>query len=497
MKKVITIILDGFGIRNDEHGNAIKAADMKNFDEMWKAYPHTLLEASGEKVGLAEGQFGNSEVGHTAIGAGRLVKQNDIIVREFLDKSYEDNASFIEMLEDKEKHFHIMGLASDGNVHSDIQNFLLMYEILYKNDIKNIHFHLITDGRDTKIDSSIQYIEKIDNIISSTGVGDISTICGRYYAMDRDKNYDRTKHYYDLISKGIGIRAVDYKKAILSQYDKGTTDEFIKPIILNNNTIKDGDNIIWMNFRADRAKQIIGVLSDPKFDVFYRQPLTNSKIYTMLPVDEEYEAISFSKPDEIFNPLGIYLSKLDINQVRIAESEKFPHVTYFFDGGYDGKISKCNKYEVPSQKVKTYDVVPQMSALEITKLACKSMESDIDFILVNFANPDMVGHTGNYDATINACTTVDMCLGKICEIADDNFYKVIVLSDHGNADMMLYEDGGICTTHTSSKVPFIIRDNSVDLKPSGDLTMVAPTILEYMDIKVPTEMENTPILLVG
>ncbi len=495
MKKILTIIFDGFGIRKDEEGNAVKAADMRNFNAMWDEYPHALLEASGEAVGLSEGQFGNSEVGHTAIGAGRLVKQNDRIVTDFLENEYVDNEEFKNMLLEKDKNFHIIGLCSDGNVHADLKHFLLFYEILYKNDIKNIHFHLITDGRDTKVDSSLSYIEKLEEKLILTGVGDITSICGRFYAMDRDKNYDRTKQYYDLISKGIGINALDYKKAIAAQYEKGITDEFIKPIILNSsNTFKDGDNVIWMNFRADRAKQIVGVFTDPKFEVFYKQPLPNSKFYTMLPVDESYETVNFNKPDDITNPLGIYLSKLDLTQARIAESEKYPHVTYFFDGGFEGKIQNCDKYEIPSQKVNTYDTVPQMSALDVTRQTIKAMEQDVDFILVNFANPDMVGHTGNFDATVNACTTVDMCLGKLIEVADDNFYKIILLADHGNADMMKYEDGSICTTHTSSKVPFIIRDGSVNLKPSGDLTMVAPTILNYMDIKIPTEMEDTQIL---
>ncbi len=493
MKKILTIIFDGFGIREEENGNAIKRAEMKNFEDLWKNYPHSLLEASGKYVGLSDDQFGNSEVGHLTIGAGRLVKQNETIVTDFLKDGYLENENFNKMLLEKDKHFHIMGLASDGNVHANINHFLKLYNILVKNDIKNIHFHLITDGRDTNVHSSVKYISMIEDAINENNIGDITSICGRYYAMDRDDNLDRTKVYYDLLTKGIGIGALDPKKTIESFYEKGITDEFIKPIIVNiNNKIKNGDNIIWMNYRADRAKQILNSFTENNVNGF---DFSNCKMFSFLPVDENIKTISFDKHSDVDNSLGIYLSKLGLTQARVSESEKYPHVTYFFDGGYNGVIENCNKYEVSSPDVPTYDLKPEMSAVGVTKKVCQLMEEDYDFILVNFANPDMVGHTGNFEATVKACMTLDVCLGKLIESADDNFYKIILLSDHGNADTMIDEKGVICTTHTTTKVPFVIKDSQVDLKQEGDLTMVAPTILTYMDIALPKEMSNTDTLL--
>ncbi len=496
MKKILTIIFDGFGVREEENGNAIKHANMQNFETLLKEYPNTKLNASEEYVGLKNGQFGNSEVGHMTIGAGRLIKQNEVKVTDFLSKEYELNDKFNDLLKEKDKNFHLVGLCSDGAVHSNIEHFLKLYELLVKNEITSIHFHLITDGRDTNVNAGIDHIKMIEDKIKEYKVGDIATICGRYYAMDRDDNYDRTKIYYDLITKGIGIGALDPKKAIQSSYDKEITDEFIKPIIINlNNVIKDNDIVIWMNYRKDRATQILNALSNQDYDNFKTKPMPNLKVFSFLPTLNSHKVINFIEDEIVTNPLGIYLSNLGITQARIAESEKYPHVTYFFDGGYEGKIDKCTKIEIPSPNVETYDKVPEMSAIEVTKKVISAMKSDIDFILVNYANPDMVGHTGDMDATVKACMALDICLGKLLEEADDNFYKVILLADHGNADYMHDENGNICTTHTTAKVPFIIKDTSITLKDGGDLTMVAPTILHYMDIAVPSEMKETEVLI--
>lgn len=495
MKKILTIILDGFGMREEEVGNAIKAAKMPNFEKLWKEYPHSLLEASEEYVGLNKGQFGNSEVGHMTIGAGRLVKQNEILVNEFLEKEYLENEIFNELLKEQEKHIHIMGLCSAGNVHSGIDDFLKLFEILYENKFKNIHFHLITDGRDTSVKASLKYISMIEEKIKEYKIGDITSICGRYYAMDRDENYERTKQYYDLIVKGIGISSTNLKISLQNFYDKNITDEFIKPVIINSeNKIKDNDIIIWMNYRADRSKQILSALLMDNFNKFSTKIMPNLKIYSFFPIDKKIKTINFLESPDVENPLGLYLSFLDLTQARIAESEKFPHVTYFFDGGYAGKIEKCDKFEILSPDVATYDLQPEMSAVPVTQKVCKAMEHDYDFILLNFANPDMVGHTGNFEAAIKACMAVDVCLGKILEIAEDNFYKVIILADHGNVDIMYDENKNICTTHTTSPVPFIIKDKKIILKEKGDLTMVAPTILTYMDIALPKEMQNTELL---
>ena len=498
MKKILTIIFDGFGIREEEKGNAVKAANMNNFNELWKSYPHALLDASGPAVGLNEGQPGNSEVGHMTIGAGRILKQPEILVNEFLASPDMESKVIQKLLTLKEKDIHIMGLCSDGNIHAGVDDFLGMYQFLVDNGFTKIHFHIITDGRDTDIHSSYKYIKMIkDKISENNDIGNIATVCGRYYAMDRDENWERTKSYYDLVVNGKGVSSLDVEKTINKSYESGVTDEFLKPIKLSYDMIKNGDVLIWMNYRADRAKQILNsIVNSVSFTEFAVADLSNLTVFSFLPVDKKIKTWTFIEQPEVTHPLGIYLSELDFTQARIAESEKFAHVTYFFDGGYDGKINKCDTIHVASPDVATYDLKPEMSCVEVTKKVVGAMNADYDFILVNFANPDMVGHTGNMEAATKACMAIDLCLGKILEKAEDNFYKVILLADHGNADTMINPDGSLCTTHTTSKVPFIIVDNKVKMKDTGTLVNVAPTILDYMDIAIPSEMTDTESLLI-
>ena len=498
MRKILTVVLDGFGYREEEYGNAIKMADTKNFDRLWETFPHTTLFASEEYVGLNEGEFGNSEIGHMTIGAGRRIMQHGPRITEFLKNINKDNLLFAEFLKDaQEKTVHIIGLYSDGKVHSNLEHFLSIYQILKENNAKKINFHLITDGRDTKVNAAINFIKDLEETIKDDPITDIASICGRYYAMDRDTNYDRTKIYYDLLTKGIGIKAKSATDGILGLYKKNQTDEFLYPLIINpNETIKDGDIILWMNFRSDRGKQIIRTFTDHNFEEFPIYTYQDLKVYSFFPLDKDIKTLNFLEDIHVTNPLGIYLSSLGLTQARIAETEKYAHVTYFFDGMYNGKIEKCEKILIPSPKVETYDLEPEMSAIEVTKKAIHAMEKDTDFIFMNLANPDMVGHTGNLEATIKAVTTVDVCLERLYEVAKDNFYTMIILADHGNADIMLDEFGNPVTTHTTSKVPFIITDTNVSLKKSGSLVNVAPTILEYMDIALPEEMANTPSLLI-
>ena len=498
MRKILTVVLDGFGYREEEYGNAIKMADTKNFDRLWETFPHTTLFASEEYVGLNEGEFGNSEIGHMTIGAGRRIMQHGPRITEFLKNINKDNLLFAEFLKDaQEKTVHIIGLYSDGKVHSNLEHFLSVYQILKENNAKKINFHLITDGRDTKVNAAINFIKDLEETIKDDPITDIASICGRYYAMDRDTNYDRTKIYYDLLTKGIGIKAKSATDGILGLYKKNQTDEFLYPLIINpNETIKDGDIILWMNFRSDRGKQIIRTFTDHNFEEFPIYTYQDLKVYSFFPLDKDIKTLNFLEDIHVTNPLGIYLSSLGLTQARIAETEKYAHVTYFFDGMYNGKIEKCEKILIPSPKVETYDLKPEMSAIEVTKKAIHAMEKDTDFIFMNLANPDMVGHTGNLEATIKAVTTVDVCLERLYEVAKDNFYTMIILADHGNADIMLDEFGNPVTTHTTSKVPFIITDTNVSLKKSGSLVNVAPTILEYMDIALPEEMANTPSLLI-
>ncbi len=499
MKKILTVIFDGFGISDKNLGNAIKDANLANFWEMWNSYPHALLKASEEAVGLRPNQFGNSEVGHLTIGAGRRLKQSSTLVDEFLSDKIMDDDNFIDMVSDvleNHRRVHIMGLFSDGKVHADIDHFFKVYDCLVAKGVEDIHFHLISDGRDTGVKEFYNYYSALESKISSTGIGSVSSICGRYYAMDRDKKWDRTERYYKLLTRGVGMAGSSVSFILKRLYDDDITDEYLPPIKTKSFVpIKDGDVVIWMNYRTDRAKQILSAFCMKGFDSFAVFPYS-VKVYTFLPIDSKIKTVNFMEYPLIENSLGVYLSKLGLSQARIAETEKYAHVTYFFDGESNASLPLCQKFLIPSLKVATYDLEPQMSAVEVTKKAVSCMEKDYDFILVNYANADMVGHTGNYEATKKAVMTIDLCLKLLLEKANENFYTLILTSDHGNADQMLDEVGKVVTSHTTSLVPFIIADNKVKLKESGDLTNVAPTILDYMDIFIPKEMDADGSLIV-
>ena len=501
MKKILTIVLDGFGERKEEEGNAIKAARMKNYEALVNNYPHTTLYASEEPIGLRKGQFGNSEIGHTIIGAGRIVKQSESLVDELFE-NIDENLTFQMLIDytrsNPEQAVHLMGLCSDGLVHSDINHFIKLFNRLADNGVRNIYFHLITDGKDTPSMSANKYISKIEEVIKEREVGSIATLCGRYYAMDRDQKWARTKRYYDLVTAANGYRFNDAHDPINISYKENITDEYIKPIVINpNGIIKDNDSVVWINYRLDRGKQILSALSMEDFDEFETVKYDNLNVYTFFPLEKGIKSNSFLPTNQVENPLGIYLSNLGLSQARIAEAQKYSHVTYFFDGSYNGKIDKCDKYLIPSNDSKTFAEKPEMSAVEVTKKTIDCMQKDYDFILVNFANPDMVGHTGNWNSAVKACITVDICLGKLIEVAEDNFYKIILLSDHGNVDKMYDEEKNPVSTHTLSKVPFIIVDKKVKLQSEGSLINVAPTILDYMDIAIPKEMSESSSLIDG
>ncbi len=502
MKKVIMVILDGFGLNDLENGNAIKDANMETFNKLFKEYPHSVLQASGEYVGLPDDQFGNSEVGHLTIGAGRKIKQDLLKANELLGSpSIEQNDKLIELVEhtiNNNSTLHLCGLVSDGRVHSDIKYMKNILGHLKNMGVKKVKFHAITDGRDTKVDSSIGYLTELENVMKTLNIGKISTVCGRYYAMDRDNKWERTKVYTDLLLKGVGIKIRTFKTGIEACYKKNLTDEFLPPLILDEDaTIKNNDAFLWLNFRGDRSRQILTVLKHEDFQEYKVKKIDNLKILAITDVpgakltNKEY----LIENEEIYS-LGVYLSDLGLRQARIAETEKFAHVTYFFNGGGKVKLKGCDNFLIPSKKVKTYDLTPNMSALEVTEQVLKCLEKDYDFILVNFANPDMLGHTGVIDATVNGLKTIDECLSKIVEAVDNNFYKLIITADHGNCDEMIRKDGSISTTHSIYPVPFILRDKHVSLKHKGDLTEIAPTILKYMDIAIPSEMKDTKTLFV-
>ncbi len=498
MKKICMVILDGFGYSENKLGNAVMMAPPTHFLELWNKYPHSLLEASEEKVGLEPGQFGNSEVGHMTIGAGRKIKQSIALINDFLDEKPMENEQFQNMItkyHETKKRIHVIGLLSDGKVHSSLDHFLKLIDVFAKENVKDVIFHVISDGRDTETTSLYTYILELEEKLKAKDVGKIGSICGRYYAMDRDKNWDRTQKYYDLLTTGVGVNTPNIPLMLQKCYEKNITDEFIPPLKTHNfDTIQDGETILWMNYRTDRAKQIISTFVNQVEEI--NQKNINVDVYSFLPIDPKIKTNFFMEREEITNPLGVYLSKLGLTEARIAETEKYAHVTYFFDGEKNNSLEGCQKFLIPSPKVKTYDLKPEMSAIEVTKKTIACLEKDYDFILVNYANPDMVGHTGVLDAAIKACITADFCLNVVAQKCEENFYTLVVLADHGNADQMIDEKGHPVTTHTLSKVPFIITDPKIKLAPSGDLTNVAPTVLEYMDIAFPKEMRDTKSLII-
>ena len=499
MKKVLTIVLDGYGWSDNPLGNAVKMAPPVHFQELWNQYPHALLEASEEAVGLEKGQFGNSEVGHMTIGAGRKIKQSNELIKEFLSGNPLENETFSSLVElAKNKKLHVMGMLSDGNVHSSIEHFLMLIDVLSRENVENVSFHVISDGRDTGTKDLYKYITILEKKLEETHVGSIASICGRYYAMDRDKNWNRTKKYYDLVTSGAAYMAPNIPTMIQKCYEKDITDEFLPPIKTKDFApILDGEALLWMNYRTDRAKQILTTFVSNNFEEFITVDRHELSVFSLLPIDPKIKTKNILVRDEVHNPLGVYLSLLGLTQARIAETEKYAHVTYFFDGESNASLEGCQKFLIPSPKVATYDLKPEMSAVEITKKCIACMEKDYDFIFMNFANPDMVGHTGNLEATIKAVMTVDMCLKVIRQKAEENFYTMVVLADHGNADQMIDEAGNPVTTHTTSLVPFVITDSKVKLKEKGTLCNVAPTILKYMDIALPKEMAQTPDLIIN
>lgn len=499
MKKVIMVILDGFGLNESEYGNAIKQTNMDCFNELYAEYPHSVLQASGEYVGLPDGQFGNSEVGHLTIGAGKKIKQDITLCNEVLGSTLiEKNEKLLDFLNTTVGNggtIHLMGLVSDGGVHSDITYMKNFISHLSNIGVRKLYFHVITDGRDTSTKSSVGFIEDLENTMKEVGLGQIATICGRYYAMDRDNKWDRTKIYSNLILHGKGVPIKSYKAGIEACYKKDVTDEFLPPILINEKgVIKENDGIIWLNFRGDRARQILNVLKNEDFNEYKANVPANLNVLTLVDVPNTKNLTPLMESAENAYSMGVYLSDLGLRQARIAETEKYAHVTFFFNGGGETKLKGCDNFLIPSPKVSTYDLAPKMSVEEVTKQVIKCLEKDYDFILVNIANPDMLGHTGNIEATKEALLTVDNCLKQIVEAVDDNFYKLIVTADHGNCDEMMDKDGNPITTHSTYPVPFIIRDKHVSLKHKGDLTQIAPTILKYMDIAIPKEMKETKTL---
>lgn len=500
MKKVLLCIMDGVGLSKTSKKNAVEKAKTKTLDYLLKEYPNTTLEASGEYVGLPKGQMGNSEVGHSNMGAGRVIYQSlEYINKKIKDKTFYDNKKILDLLnyvKTNKTNLHLMGLLSNGGIHSNINHLFTILEMCKKHNLNNVYIHVFTDGRDTKVDSAIDFAKKLTNKIKELGVGKIVSISGRFYIMDRDNRYERIKPAYEAIVEAKGINFDTIEEAITESYLSDVTDEFIVPATIDGGRkIEENDAIFIYNFRPDRLREILTVLTDKKFKEFPTKKYSKLNILTMMPVLENKYAPSAFELPVVTNSLGEYLGNLGYSQLRIAETEKYAHVTYFFDGGRELKMKKEKKILIPSPKVLTYDLKPEMSAYQITKTLLKEIKRHkYDIVILNFANGDMVGHTGNYKAAVKAVEAVDDCLDKIINTIDLDMYTLIVTADHGNCEVMENEDGSVNTNHTTNKVPFIITDKNIKLK-EGKLSNIAPTILDVMNIEKPQEMEEKSLIL--
>ncbi len=499
MRPIVLAILDGVGIREELKGNAFKQAHKPNFDYLIGEYPNSELEASGRSVGLPTGQMGNSEVGHLNIGAGRIVYQPLEIINDALrtENLYNNDQilSVVNHVKNNNSRLHVMGLLSDGGVHSHIEHIMGMLELVKRNNVSNIYFHIFTDGRDTLPDKAFDYIKELEEEIASYGIGKIATVSGRFYAMDRDKRWDRTKLAYDAMINGLGPSYNSAEEAVRENYVTGVYDEFVIPsVIEKEGIIKDNDGIIYVNFRTDRATQTLTAITNNSFENFETKALQNIKLVTLMPCAHSVIGVSAYEIGSLENTLGTYLSNLSYTQLRIAETEKYAHVTFFFDGGTEKILDGCTRILINSPKVRTYDLAPEMSAIEVTDRLLSEIDTGKhDIIILNYANPDMVGHTGNIDATISAIETVDKCLGRVYKKVKEKRGLLIVTADHGNCEYMVDESDNIVTAHSNSKVPIIVCDKSYQLK-NGKLGDIAPTMLKIMKIDIPKEMTGDVLI---
>ena len=504
-KPVMLMILDGFGINPNEKGNAVAIANTPNIDKLKKTWPTTIIHTSGLDVGLPEGQMGNSEVGHTNIGAGRIVYQDlTRITKSIQDGDFFSIKEFSDAIDNCKKNnsnLHIMGLLSDGGVHSHIRHLVALLEFAKRKDFENVYVHCFMDGRDTPPTSGEGYIAKLEEKMKEKGVGKIATIEGRFYAMDRDKRWNRIKEAYDAMVNGIGEEATSAVGAIEASYQKEVFDEFVKPTVICNGdspvaTIKDNDSVIFFNFRPDRAREITRTLVDKDFNEFETKKM-NLFFVCFTQYDETMPNVKIAfKPETLVNTFGEYISKKGLKQLRIAETEKYAHVTFFFNGGEEKEYEGEDRILVPSPKVETYDLKPEMSALEVTDKVVEAINSGkYDSIILNYANPDMVGHTGSLEAAVKAVETIDGCVGKVVEAIEKQNGVLIITADHGNAEQMIdYKTGEPQTAHTTNPVPLILVGlEGVKLK-EGKLADLAPTMLDIMGLEKPQEMTGESLI---
>lgn len=506
-KPSMILIMDGFGMNSRTDGNAIAQADTPHLDEIFEKYPMTTIDASGEPVGLPDGQMGNSEVGHMNIGAGRIIYQDlTRITRAAADGSLFRNPVLLDAMDQvksRRTRLHLMGLLSDGGVHSHIDHLFALIDMAAGAGIEDFFVHVILDGRDVPPRCGAEYIRRLEEKLRETGHGRIATLSGRYYAMDRDQRWDRVEKAYDAMTSGLGEQARTAEEALEMAYGRDENDEFVLPTVIcpegcEAATVQDGDAVIMFNFRPDRAREITRALVDPDFSGFSRKKeVRNLKHVCMTEYDAQMPntAVAFP-PETIRNTLGEYLSSLGLKQLRIAETEKYAHVTFFFNGGVEEPNPGEDRILVPSPKVATYDLQPEMSAPEVTSKVLEQIrENKYDVIILNFANADMVGHTGVMDAAVRAIETLDSCVSRIVDAVLNRGGQILLTADHGNADTMIDEDGNVITSHSTNPVPLVnISADPKPLKAGGKLADIAPTLLTLMDLPVPEEMTGSVLV---
>ncbi len=502
-KPVLLMILDGCGLGDNTEGNAIAAAKKPNLDKLFSSFPHSKLIASGMSVGLPEGQMGNSEVGHLNIGAGRIVYQDlTRITKSIREGDFFMNKMLLDAMNNARKNnssLHLLGLLSDGGVHSHIYHLYALLELAKKQGVKKVYTHAFLDGRDVPPKSALKYIEEGEKKMKELG-GEFATISGRYYAMDRDKRWDRVKKVHDALTAGEGNKAKTATSAVENAYARGETDEFVTPTVITRNDkpiaqIKDNDSVIFFNFRSDRAREITRAFIDPKFNDFRRNSYPRTHFVCLTQYDETFNAPVAFPPESLKNILAEILSRQHLKQLRIAETEKYAHVTFFFNGGKEKPVEGEERLLIPSPKVATYDLQPEMSAYLVTNEVVKAVSSKkYDVIILNYANLDMVGHTGIFEAAVKAVEAVDACIGRVFSAISDAGGLLIITGDHGNAEQMVDDDGEPHTAHTSNPVPFIFCEKGIRLR-NGILADIAPTVLDTLGIVKPDEMTGMSLIL--
>ena len=498
-KPVALIIMDGFGYNAEDYGNAITAANTPNIDKYMKG-PNTIIGASGLDVGLPDGQMGNSEVGHTNIGAGRIVYQMLVkISKSIKDGDFFENKALVDAIENCKKNgsaLHLMGLLSPGGVHSHTEHLYGLLEMAKRNGLEKVYVHAFLDGRDVPPSSAAEFMEEAVAEINKIGTGSVATIAGRFYAMDRDNAWDRVEKAYAALVKGEGVKETDPVQAIKNSYTNEVTDEFMLPTVVDENgMIKENDSVVFFNFRPDRARQITRAFVDPEFTGFERKYFPVHFV-CMAQYDAAMPNVSVAFPPEALTmTLGEYLAKLGKTQLRIAETQKYAHVTFFFNGGEEKQFDGEDRILIKSPDVETFDMKPEMSAFEVTDAVVEAIEADkYDVIILNYANCDMVGHTGIFDAAKTAVEAVDTCVGRMVDTITAKGGVALITADHGNADKMYEPDGSAFTAHTTNPVPFIVVGEDCELREGGVLADIAPTILQVLGVPQPAEMTGKSLI---